>query len=370
MADRQLTPKNTRRFIGRMTRTTLLPRLRSAAHEPALIFWGLLLAGIIEVLWTIPTFSIETNRDWFIWVASGRRVVAGLSPYGAFGYLYPPAMAVLWAAGMSPTVWLFLKMVALVALIPALGIRFGTAVALVVMVQTPLDYDLLMGNVTTFYVAAAIWFGRRSGWGGAAPLGLLLALALKPAFVPLLIVTARWQSRDVTRVAIVFLAATALTIPVTGLSAFYDYARTLATWAESSAAWVGGNLGPGRYGFALPALILGLSTLLVALLCRDRHRAAVFALGAALLIQPAYGFYYAALLIPAALELWELDRTATFTAVLLAVPLAYISPALSGIVFILAASSAVIRHLPGHIRRLAPQITSVLRRQFAQAGDR
>jgi hypothetical protein len=128
-----------------------------------------------------------------------------------------------------------------------------------------------------------------------------------------------------------------LSVPLIGAGPYVDYIHSLLSWASESAEWVQGNLGPGRYGLGGPALMVGVGVVVVALFQTCEERAVVLALGAAALVQPAYGFYYAALLIPAALELWRVDRLATLLASLLGMFLAFVSPALTGLVFSLAA---------------------------------
>ena len=342
MVDGAHAPRDAPTSVGSPSGARLVVRLRLALSDPRLIFTAIMLVGIIATVWTLSAFAAERNRDWFTFARAGQRLAAGLSPYvpgTAVSFLYPPAMAAIWAAGMSAPIWLLLKLATLAALVPLLGWRFALPALVLVALQTPLQYDLLMGNVTVFYIGAAVWFRWRRGWTAAAPLGLILAIAAKPAFLPLLVVAVQRRPRDVGRVLVIAAAVAVAALPVVGAGAYIDYVRALVTWAGTSAEWVGGNLGPGRYGLAVPALLLGGATLIVGLLTRDERRAAVLAFGAALLVQPAYGFYYAALLIPAAIDLWDIDHVATLGAVLVAVPLAYVSPALSGIVFILAALS-------------------------------
>ena len=45
-------------------------------------------------------------------------------------------------------------------------------------------HDLVLGNVMALYVGALSVVVARRGWLGAAPLGIVLALAAKPAILP------------------------------------------------------------------------------------------------------------------------------------------------------------------------------------------
>lgn len=297
---------------------------------------GLAVAGLIATSWVAPTFAIEANRDWWIFAAGGASVGRGESPYVPGPFIYPPAMAWLWSVPMTSIAWLALKLASLALLVPVLGVVTGLVVIVLSLLQPALQYDLLMGNVTVFYVVAIIWFRRRPGWLGAVPLGVILALAVKPMIIPLLIVEARWRPWDIARIVAVSSVIVALTVPLIGVGPYVDYVRSLLAWAGESTAWVQGNLGPGRYGLVVPALVVGLIVVGIALLQESEERAVVLALGAAVLVQPAYGFYYAALLIPAALELWRIDRLAALSASLLGMLVAFISPALTGLVFVIA----------------------------------
>jgi len=305
--------------------------------DPRLVFAAIAIAGLIQTAWVLSTFAAEANRDWWVFAAGGARIAGGESPYDPGPFIYPPGMALLWSGPMTDSIWALLKLGTLALFVPMLGWTLGAAVLALTVLQPPLQYDFLMGNVTVFYVAAIIWFRRRHGWSGAIPLGIVLALAVKPLILPLLVVETRWRVKDVARVAAISVAVAAATLPVVGVTPYVEYAGSLLAWAGASAVWVDGNLGPGRYGLGGPALVIGIVVVLLAFVADSEERAVVLALGASVLIQPAYGFYYAALLIPAALELWRVDRIAALWASLLGTPLAFVSPALSGIAFVVAA---------------------------------
>jgi hypothetical protein len=268
---------------------------------------------------SLPLLSLEQDRDWHTFQAAAERLLAGLSPSfdgGTVGSLYPPAMALLWAAGVTGMAWLLLGLVCAGAVsVMGRGIE-RPAIALLALLQVPVLYDLLLGNVMTMYAGAIAWVLVVPGCWGAIPFGLLLAIAAKPAILPFVVVLLIVRRGVGLRTLGVAVAVSAAVLLILGPGPYVDYARALLAGPGFLSTWVTGNLGLARLGL-LPAALgivvgIGLSVLGVRRLVPEL--ALAVALGAALLVQSTLGWSYGTLLIPAVILLWRVDRLGALAA--------------------------------------------------------
>jgi hypothetical protein len=344
--------------VTETSRERLWRRLGQRLDNRLLAFSLVALYGILAV-GSLPVLLLEQNRDWETFALAGRNLKAGAPLYfdatGELTNLYPPAMALLWTLPLSGPAW-FALAAATIAVIGVLarGRERLLVVGLVAMLP-PLHYDLLTGNVTTFYVAALALVLARPGWLGAAPLGIVLAIAAKPALVPFVILLALSRPGIALRVATVTLLVTGLAVLIAGVDRHLEYAAALLDSQRQFAAWTTGNVGLARLGPLAVAMGLagGLAaTLAAARFVRWEHAVAI-ALGAGALTQPTLGFYYAALLVPGVVLMWRVDRVAAALAALSLPVLSILSPVVGGMVLItLAAISPLARRVsnPADVR--------------------
>jgi hypothetical protein len=327
----------------------------------------------------LPTILQEGTRDWIAYQQAADRLVRG-EPLYVFTlatpddeyYLYPPLTAALWALGGTPERLLVLK-VAVLALVGALALvvvapaqlrsRAVVAASLVgiALIAPPDIHDLVLANVTTLYVGAVALSLARPGWLGAAPLGIVCAAALKPVIGPYLIWLLIRRRHDFGRVLVVGVVASAACAAIIGPGRYVEYLVALPQMSVLTDL-PSGNVGLSGVSreLALVGFVLGYAaTLASSLRSTSIWRSAAVAIAAGLLVQPALGFNYAGLLLPAVVALWIGDRRAGFIAIPLVPVLAVVSPPLAGAVVVVLASrgalqSIVAGRLSRPVRPVAP----------------
>jgi Glycosyltransferase family 87 len=276
----------------------------------ALVAFGLVLA--VAFVGVYPMLSTPQTQDWLTYRAAGEHLLSGGPLYvvdGALVYAYPPPTAVVWAWGMTDGLWLVLKLLALASLALLFPFRLGVAIAVLAFVTLPVQDDLILGNVMTFFLVGVMWsiFGR--GWRAALPLGIVLAFAIKPAIGPLLVWMVIRDRSKLVRIAAVALATTGVFAILAGPSRYLEYLASLPMTTSFIQAWAG-NVGLNA---VLPILwpagiALGYVLTLAAAIRLDARRSCAVALAMTLLAQPSLAYPYAVFLIPAVLLLWDVDR--------------------------------------------------------------
>jgi hypothetical protein len=175
----------------------------------------------------------------------------------------------------------------------------------------------------------------RPGWLGASPLGVVCAIALKPAIGPYLLWLAIKRPRDFLHTLAVGLAVSVLVVVLIGPGRYIEYLVAL----PQMSVLVG--LPSGNAGLSAISPAVAIVGVVVAYLATawaglrlDVGRGAAIAVAACLLAQPSIGLNYAGLLLPAVVVLWSVDRVAGFVAII-AVPLvAVVSPPIASLVVI------------------------------------
>jgi MFS family permease len=327
-------------------------RPRPLADGRLALLAGLTLVAVLSI-GILPTILREQTRDWIAYEQAADRLTAG-GPLYVFElatpddeyYLYPPPTAALWAVAGSPEALLVLKILALVG-VGALAVVIAPAaspmrrwllaavLAAAALVIAPDVHDVVLGNVMALYVGAVAVSLARPGWLGAIPLGIVCAVALKPAIGPYLLWLALRRPEDFGRVVAVGLAVSAVVAVAVGPGRYIEYVTALPRMS----VLVG--LPSGNVGLAIVSPVVAIAGLVAAYLATiwagrrlDLARGAAVAVAACLLAQPSIGFNYAGLLLPAVVMLWSADRVAGFVAGL-AVPLvALLNPPLASVVVI------------------------------------
>jgi MFS family permease len=313
---------------------------------------GLILLAILAI-GLLPTLLREQTRDWTAYEQAAERLQAG-EPLYVFElanpdreyYLYPPPTAAIWEAAGSPEGLLALKIAGLVAvggLIVVAAPRASRrtrwlgagALAVAALIAAPDIHDLILGNVMAFFVVAVAVSLARPGWLGAAPLGAVCAIALKPAIGPYLVWLAIKRPRDFLKTFAVGLAVTAAFAVIVGPGRYVEYLTALPRMS----VLVG--LPSGNVGLAAVSPALAVVGLVVAYLATiwagfrlDAGRGAAIAISACLLAQPSIGFNYVGLLIPAVVALWSADRVAGLIAIVAVPIVAVVSPPVASIVVV------------------------------------
>jgi hypothetical protein len=326
--------------------------VRPLADGRLALLAGLTLVVILS-LGVLPTLLREQTRDWIAYEQAAERLASG-QPLYVFTlatpddeyYLYPPLTAAVWAAVVSPAGLLVLKLAAL-ASVGVLAVvvepgadrsrRWAVAIALAgaAIVAAPDLHDLILANVMAFYVGAVAVSLARPGWLGSGVLGVVLAAALKPVIGPYLLWLALRRRDDFLRTAVVALVVSALCAVVIGPGRYIEYLVALPKMSVL-ADLPTGNVGLSTISreLALFGVILAYAATLVSALRLDLRRAAAVAIAAGLLAQPAIGFNYAGLLLPAVVILWAGDHIAGFVASLAVPIVTVISPPIAAVIVI------------------------------------
>ncbi len=306
---------------------------------------ALLVAGVVVCisLVVLPALLREQTRDWIAYEQAAARLLDGgplyvwtlPTPDDEY-YLYPPGMAAAWAVVGSPAGLIAVKVASLlaVALLAPLVVRApGRRSAGMLLIGAgallwPANlYDIVLGNVMALYVGAAAVVIVRRGWSGAAPLGIVLALAAKPAIVPLLLWLAIRHPRDAGRVIVVAALASLLVVARFGFDPYLQYLEGLPNMTTMATSFTG-NVGLITVSSAVALLGIGVGWLASAAGAAwlDERSGAAVALAAMLLAQPTIGFNYAGVLYPALLLLWGRDWRIGAFGFTLGTPLLILSP--------------------------------------------
>jgi hypothetical protein len=296
---------------------------------------AIVLVAIVLVLidWVaIPVLLQEGATDWRAYEGGAQALAAGTSPYAwtanediraltAYPYIYPPPLAALWGLGMTASMFLGLKIAATFAVgafavsasrIGAERLATGAALVALAVASPPVVHDLVLGNVMSLYLAAiALALALPRNRLAAVPLGILCAIALKPAVLPVLI----WM---LLRNRAQFLAAliggattTALFAVLLGPSIYVEYLRALPRLGGLAQPF-SGNVGLSSIsiGLALVAIPVALAACVWAARTLEFRASAVVAVAMTQFVQPAIGLNYASLLIPGVILLWFVNRRA------------------------------------------------------------
>lgn len=324
----------------------------------------------------LPLLSREGFRDWWTFARAADNLRAGQPLYfddaGVIINLYPPAMALLWTWGMTSGLWLVIAVIS----IPASGLLGRgwerAAIPVLFALQPAVLYDLLLGNVTVLLVAAICVRLTVRGMLGGLPLGIMLALAPKPALVPLLLVLLVRARRDAFEVIALAAGISLATVALVGDVAVTDFVRALLDSQRQLAGWVTGNLGLARAGTI--ATIAGIGVGLVATLVSARTftlpGAVAVGLACGVLVQPTLGFYYSVLLAPGVVLLWQQHRLAGYFAAI-AVPLAsFVTPVLGGLILLsLVVAVEVRRSRPQWLQGLTARAVGGKGREAAPGAE-
>ena len=322
----------------------------------------LLIAGVLlaSALVALPVLLRETTRDWTAYEQAADRLAAGAPLYvwelateDDEYYLYPPGMAAVWSVAGSPELLAAIKVLALLAvgvlapLVVADPSRRRVAAVLLAggaVIWPPNLFDLVLGNVMALYVGATAIAIARRGWLGAGPLGVVLALAAKPAIVPFLLWLAIRHPRDAARTLVVALVASAVIALVVGPARYVEYLEALPRMTTLATSFTG-NLGLVTLSpqIALVGLVLAWVVAAFAAARMDERRGAAIALSAILLAQPTIGFNYAGVLFPAMALLWGRDRMIGTVAFVIGSLLVLVSPIGAAVLVIVLAFASWVR---------------------------
>ena len=289
---------------------------------------GLLVLGAACAVWAGR--SPGWAYDFGAYFDAAVRLVATHSPYqletlagpfrpGPYGlYLYAPPLAIafvpLTVIGAAPGVmiWLLLRIALLVltcALMPV-SRPLRLAVFGIAALSAPVLFDLDLGNVSllvTFF-AVLTWRWLDRPLGGVA---LAFALTLRPTMG---VIAVWWLVRGVWR-PIVWLIATgllivALTLPIVGLTGWFDYVTVLRNVSDVTGVHRNVDLGSAVIMFGGPswaasvALFAGYALSIGAIIVslrRDRELSFVVTTMATILLAPLlWDHYLTLLLVPAA----------------------------------------------------------------------
>jgi hypothetical protein len=340
------------------SRTTAGPNATFALLATALV---LLIVDIVVV----PVLLREQATDWRAYEGGARLLASGGSLYGwtidpdvraitDYPYLYPPPLAAIWGTGFTPELFAVLKIVAVFAVTAfawterprAAGfapVAAGLALVGLALASPPVIHDLLLGNVMTLYLgAAALAVALPGRWWAAIPIGIVVAIALKPAIAPFLLWMLFCRRSQFIAALAAGLATTGVFALILGPAIYLEYLAALPKLGGLAQAF-SGNLGLSSISswLAIAAIPFALVWVLWAARARSPFAAAVVAVGACLLAQPTLGLNYGALLIPGVVALWFVNRRAAFGAGIILPIVALLSPPVAG--FALAAAASVVR---------------------------
>ena len=318
---------------------------------------GLLLAaGVIVAmaLIALPVLLREQTRDWTAYEQAAVRLESGAPLYvwtlateADEYYLYPPGMAAAWSIAGSPELLLLVKVVSLLAVgalaplvvrDPSRKLLAAGVIGAGALIWPPNMHDLILGNVMALYVGALAIVIAKRGWLGAAPLGVVLALAAKPAILPFAIWLLLTRPRDAARVAVAGLAVSAVVTVLFGPGRYVEYLEALPRMTTVAVSFTG-NVGLVMISpvASVVGVVAALGLAVLAGLRVDARRGASIVLAAMLLAQPTIGFNYAGLLYPALVLLWAADRPVGTLAFVLATPLMLVSPVGAAVLVIVLA---------------------------------
>jgi hypothetical protein len=341
---------------------------------------AILLVAIVLALidWVaIPVLLQEGATDWRAYEGGAQALAAGTSPYAwtanddiraltAYPYIYPPPLAAIWGLGMTASLFLGLKIASIFAVgafavpqsrIGGERLAAGAALVLFALASPPVVHDLVLGNVMSLYLAAvALAFALPRNRVAAVPLGILCAIALKPAILPVLIWMLLRNRAQFFAAFIGGTATTALFAVLVGPSVYVEYLRALPRLGGLAQPF-SGNVGLSSIsiGLALVAIPVALAACIWAARALEFRAGAVFAVAMTQFVQPAIGLNYASLLIPGVILLWFVNRRAALVMGMSLPAVVLISPPLAGLLLGGAALLAGWRRRESPGRVTAPQ---------------
>jgi hypothetical protein len=311
---------------------------------PAQIRLGLAAVATFQIVISAAVVAVIAGQVWLMDAARGVDAAHALAS-GTFGidrgYLYSPLAALLilattWIpAGLAGGAWLAARFGVLLA-----GIRHQTRglatmdrvlIAIAATAFLPTVHDLMLGNVSILLagaVALVAWAPDRLRTG--VPLGLALAIAPKPALIPILVWMLVFRRRALAGSLGTATAATIAAIAVVGSGPYLAWIEVLRH-PQYLAGPQGGNF--ALTGFFHMPVALGLSALAVAaglLALRQGETPGLLAAVAVGLLVAPYTLAYGAVFLLLAVR-----------------PLAGALPAWLVLLAALAAPVFVIEFLPG-----------------------
>lgn len=352
-----------------MARSRPAGTIRSAARSP---YWpgaalalvaAALVIGLIDVV-AVPVLLREQATDWRAYEGASRLLAAGVSPYvwtvdpdvravTDYPYIYPPPLAALWGLGLTAPLFAALKVASLATMVAfarvasptpgrSLAAAGGVALAAITLASAGVLHDLVLGNVMTLYVAAValVLALPASAWAGA-PIGALVAIALKPAIAPFLVWMLLCRRSQFVAAFAAGLVTTGLFAVFLGPGVFVDYLVALPKLGGLAQPFTG-NLGLSSFSLLLAAVAIPLSILWVVIAARflDSWASAAVAVGMTFLAQPTLGLNYAGLLAPGIVALWLVDRRAAFAMAVILPFVSIVSPPLAGVILAVTATVA------------------------------
>ncbi len=286
--------------------------------------------GILLLVAAAFIGSSGNAYDYAAYDQAARRIAAGAALYPpdlaeAYNsgqesglYVYPPPLAVsllpmtALPSNQAAFAWLVLRLLLLllgVALMPMSALARGAVLA-VASISFPVWYDLNLGNVSIFLFAlsALIWRFRD---GPASPIILAICGLIRYQFALVLgswLLQRRWRPAGITIAAGVAIGLA--TLPIVGISTWFDYVATMRAIRDVNASVNNLSLATAATALAIPGpewlwITVGIAVPAIAAawsaLRRDPETALVVALTGTILFFPFFHPHYLVqLLIPAA----------------------------------------------------------------------
>lgn len=297
------------------------------------------LVGLAGMAAIVAAFAILRSAP-DVWAVDAHRNLAAADAllHGTFGsvegYLYSPLAAALTVPALAvPTDVAVVVYLGVRVLLLAAGALIATRslprqerllVIVAVLAFLPLTYDLALGNVTTFVLAAiamTTWWGDRAAAG--IPLGIILATAPKPQLIPLLVWMAVARPRSLVGASATAAAATVLAAAALGVSTY----RTWVTALEAPPYLSSGpviNLAVWAWPMpvAIAAALVTLGAWFVAF--RNGYWPSLLAATCAGILLAPYTLIYAAAVLPAVAPAMARAAPRATLALALCAPLALI----------------------------------------------
>jgi alpha-1,2-mannosyltransferase len=309
------------------------------SRRTTVIAWVAIL--VIATVFTVRYASLPHRGDWAIDIATylqaAQRLLDGRALYhpatttGPFVpgppglYLYAPsfALAMVPIATLGQTLavdlWFVLHGLLLACSCALMPVRASVRVAVMVVaaLSVPAGRDIILGNVSTLVLFAAVvawrWLDR--------PLGSVavgVAITVRSTFGLFLVwwlLRRRWRAFAIAILAVA--CAVVVTLPFVGVDAYQDYVRTLRNISDVfssrynraiDAILFRYGVDAGTAGLVLLASYLVAILAILASLRRDRELSFVVTLGATLVLSPLLWQHYAVLFLVTAAFLAQRGR--------------------------------------------------------------
>jgi hypothetical protein len=317
---------------------------------------GLVLA--IVALAVVPVLARERADDWRAYAEAAAALKSGgplypwtdypdIRAFGQHPYLYPPPLAAIWSIGLTAESFAVAKIVCLAAAMAWLSRRSGSswpiaaAVAVAAVTSSPAVHDAMLGNVMMLVAAGVALSLASPGWPGSGTLGVMSAIALKPAIGPYLLWLLLRRRSAFGRTFVAGLATTVVFVLLLGPGRYVEYLQALPKTAVLAAPFTG-NLGLSAISplAGLIGIAVAYAWTLAAAIRLDERAAAVVALAMTQLAQPTIGLNYGVLVIPGLIVLWTVDRRAAVAMAITLPIVVIVSPVLAAILLAGTASVA------------------------------